>query len=397
MNKKVVLSQLKDVSQKIESSQGIELDTILIGVCAGLVNLVAEDMPVTVAGSSSMTDVIDNIMYLDNSLCKLSRKVGDCECITKISESAKIIDEESKIYLDLIKREESIEAEREEIDQAKVKLIVLTDDYETAKMTNEALQSEINKIPESMIEELKKRNENLESELTDLESTKKSMEENIERHKADIEKVKEEKNSLSEEEQEYLAELETKRNLLSEAREYNEDNYITLKNENATLRDDIERYKANIEATKETINILRPEKETLINDFGVVKTEFVDNLLKKMSELKELMNEKVNELNEIKDHAEAIKKGIDECNEIREKYSFMVDTDRVFIDAVAKASKMPDSELSKYYDITRSEYVQELIKAIEDKIDELDSIIYECNKAASVDQRDLNEKAVNKT
>lgn len=403
MDKNIISQQLGAISKGIQSLDGTELYINVLDTCGELVNIVAEQICCDKMDNESVKDIAACVSFIGKGLENISKSSCEADCLKvnvdsvdklekAVAERKELIEKERKAREELVVVEAVIETLRPKVEQ-------LENAYKDRSSFKQTLERTLEDYSEEKMEALEKNVAELTQMLAEKQSEHQALLDKKEDHESKIKALEEEIAKYPTEQQ--LVEAYDKKSaefkrLLTAKEECSEDKQIELNEEILKIKKDVDKLEAAMTLLRHTKEEIDGAKTKIETEKGVFETDFVEKLTGAMDDLKNNMATHRETLNKLKDDALELKKHIAECDEIYKNYTFLFDACKTPIKAISKATKTEYEELTKTYDIKKSEYVTELTNDIESKLKELGDIITVCVKATTVDQKALQKKAFEK-
>ena len=403
MDKKTIATQLETASQVIQYVDGAELYTSILDVCGGLLHLVSTGLDSKDVNDESLKDIDASMKYIGSNLKAITNTVVNSDTLKVSTDSIDGLTKAISEHSGLLAREEDARKELLSISSAiehlKPTVEALETNYKSQCAQKESLEKSLSEFSEEKINELVDKNNLLINELVSKQSKYEALVKNNEEYRNKHNDIDRKIADLPTEQQ-LVLEFDKKQSeykrLLNAKEECSEEKQLEISEKIAEIEKNVNSLLESMTLLRNRRDELNSAKTKIDTDKGIFETAFIKEIEKNMDDLKNHMRVHRERLNKVKNDSEELKKHIEECDEIYKNYRFMFDTANSPLDAIVKASKIEYAELAKCFDINKSNHVKALKNDIEDKLNELDTIIDECLKAISLDQQSLRNKAFGK-
>ena len=400
MNKDGIVAQLGSISKMMQTLDGVDLYINVLDVCGGLVNILSSQITYTEVDSEGVKDIISCMGYIGKGLESISKTVGQAECLKVSTEAIENLAKAVSNKKELTEKEQNASEQLKDIEKNIKVLEPIVDDlekkYRFKSEFKASLEKNLEQFSEDKIKKLKDENTTLTGELAQKQAEHQKLVDEKKKYQKKIKDIENKILALPQEAELVRAydekEAEYKR-LLNAREDCSEEKQLEILEKIGEIEHDTNELTEAMKILKNRKEEIDKAKTKVETKKGVFETDFIEKIEKAMDDLKNHMRTHRNALNRVKEKALELKQHIGECDEIYKNYTFMFETDKTPLEAIAKASKTEYEQLAKHFDINKSEYVQNLRQNIERDLSNLEKVISECTKATATDQQSIITKA----
>lgn len=397
--KEQLSQQLLALSQAIPTLDDESLCTGMLDTCSGLMAVLCAHLPTDNLDIDSAEDIASCLDDLQTQMNRLATATSSAACLQVSTDNIRLMQEQVQLTQALTQREQAAKTALPGLTAQNNALAVTVDGLEAAYTLQMELHNTLLNQQEEYSDTKRQELENTNNVLMTQIAQKKQRIVQLEQARAEndlaLQALQAQIDTMPDEQQ-LVAAYDEKKTYLDRLTRANVECSLQKQNEVSNQIYELEKSVRKLEADMGILQRRKAELESAKTQVqtqqGQFETDFIEKLRGAMDDLKSIMTNHRQALNQLKDDADALQESIDQCNVIYQNYRFLFHSIHDPLEAIAKASDIEYENLKKYLDIRVSDKISGLKANIERDLGELGNIIDSCREAVSLDQQNLHHK-----